>query len=131
MGSEQSSTNNNSRNQPQPPQPPSFANLHPPTSSANNNHNNNIPKKQEGLGIGRESKSSVLTLEDASDKRGKSKFFTDCKKEYLASINCRLEHFDHKESGACQPLFDHYKECRKEENRLRLEENAAGGGGFF
>lgn len=105
------------------PQPPSFANLHPPSQ-----------KKQEGLGIGRESKTSPLILADdaglATEKgKSKSKFFTDCKQEYLASINCRLENFDHKASGSCETFFDEYKACRKLENERRLEENA--GKSFF
>ena len=99
------------------PHPPSFANLQPPVSS----------NRQQGLGIGRDSR--VIGQGDLTN--GKTKFFTDCQKEYLASINCRLEHYDHKQTNVCQHFFDNYKACRREENERRLEENAKGGGGFF
>lgn len=120
-GSSSNTTNNSSK-----PQPPSFAHLHPPTAS-----------RQQGLGIGRESRTSAFdqtshesTSTSKKAKKGSGKFFTDCKQEYLASINCRLEHYDHKESGACQKFFNTYKDCRKEENERRLAENAAGGSLF-
>ena len=95
-----------------------FASLHPPVTS-----NQNYTKPQQGIGIGRDSKTPILSADDLSSKE-KTKFFTDCKQEYLASINCRLEHHDHKESNICQPLFDSYKACRKEEHQRLLEENA-------
>ena len=103
---------------PSKPQPPSFANLHPPVKSNNE-------ARQQGLGIGRDSKTpGIISKSDLN--QGQTKFFTDCQKEYLASINCRLEHHDHKLTNICQPLFDNYKACRVEENKRRLEENAKG-----
>ena len=96
------------------PQPPPLANLQPPVGG----------NRQQGLGIGRQSKAPVISNEDI--KQGGAKFFTDCQKEYLASINCRLENYDHKLTNVCQPYFDNYKACRVEENKRRLEENAKG-----
>jgi hypothetical protein len=103
------------------PQPPSFANLHPPV-----NRNNSQPRHQ-GLGIGRDSRTPTVN-DDFNKHQGK--FFTDCQKEYLASINCRLENYDHKQTNVCQLFFDHYKACRVEENKRRLEENAKRGSFF-
>ena len=104
----------------QPPQKPAYTGLQPPAGAKT---------AYQGLGIGRQSKTPVVSTVDLSEKE-KSQFFTDCKKEYLAAINCRLEHHDHKETNICQPLFDHYKDCRTEEHERRLEENAKKGGFF-
>ncbi|CAB9516890.1 expressed unknown protein [Seminavis robusta] len=109
--------------QPSKPQPPSFANLHPQVATGSSNN------KHQGLGIGRDSQvpgtssTAVITTNDL-DTKGNSKLYTDCKAEYLASINCRLEHHDHKTTNVCQPFFDEYKACRKEEHQRILEENA-------
>jgi len=102
-----------------------FSSLQPPIAS-----NANYDRPQQGVGVGRESKTPILIADDLTHK-GKTKLFTDCKTEYIASINCRLENYDHKETNVCQPLFDTYKACRKEENDRRLEENARSGRGLF
>ena len=107
------------------PQPPSFANLQPPTS------------KQQGLGIGRDSSTAAFQPNSPEVEAsrgpgigGKGRFGTECKREYMASINCRLEHHDHKVTGVCNPFYETYKACRIEEDERRKEANAAGGSLF-
>ena len=63
---------------------------------------------------------------DASGKQ-RSKFLTDCKKEHKASLDCIMDNYE--DRGVCQPFFDFYKECRKEEQKRRLERNARMSGG--
>ena len=63
---------------------------------------------------------------DASGKQ-RSKFLTDCKKEHKASLDCIMDNYE--DRGVCQPFFDSYKECRKEEQKRRLERNARMSGG--
>eukprot|EP00525_Craspedostauros_australis_P004438 CAMPEP_0198115878 /NCGR_PEP_ID=MMETSP1442-20131203/7919_1 /TAXON_ID= /ORGANISM="Craspedostauros australis, Strain CCMP3328" /LENGTH=172 /DNA_ID=CAMNT_0043773475 /DNA_START=76 /DNA_END=594 /DNA_ORIENTATION=- len=50
-------------------------------------------------------------------------FMTDCKKQHAASLQCIERNYDNR--GACQPLFQAYKDCRKAENERRHERNAA------
>uniref|UniRef100_A0A7S1ZEW9 CHCH domain-containing protein n=1 Tax=Trieres chinensis TaxID=1514140 RepID=A0A7S1ZEW9_TRICV len=69
------------------------------------------------------------------DERGlqRSKFFTDCSKQHSESLRCIEDNYEQKD--VCQPFFDAYKACRREENQRRLEENkrriAAAGGSDF
>jgi CHCH domain len=51
-----------------------------------------------------------------------SKFQTDCSKEHAASLSCIVDNLADKK--VCQPFFEAYKACRKEENKRRLEANA-------
>jgi hypothetical protein len=51
-----------------------------------------------------------------------SKLQTDCRQQQAASLNCIQDNYDKK--TVCQPFFDDYKKCRKEENDRRLEENS-------
>ena len=63
------------------------------------------------------------------DHTGKqrSKFVTDCKKEHKASLDCIMDNYE--DRAVCQPFFDTYKACRKEEQKRRLEMNARMSGG--
>jgi hypothetical protein len=67
----------------------------------------------------------------ASKSSTTAKFLTNCAEEHAASLKC-IEQNYHKRS-ACQPFFDNYKQCRKDENARRLEANAGkgGDGGWF
>ena len=61
-------------------------------------------------------------------------YLTSCSKENMASLKCIEENYQNR--SACQPFFDEYKECRKQENERRKEANAKaaaarGGGGWF
>ena len=58
------------------------------------------------------------------DERGqqRSQFYTDCSKEHSESLRCIEDNYEKKQ--VCQPFFDAYKACRREENKRRLEENA-------
>ena len=63
------------------------------------------------------------------DKYGnqRSKLMTDCKKKHSESLKCIEENYERRE--LCQPFFDAYKLCRKEEHERRLEENYRLSGG--
>ena len=63
---------------------------------------------------------------DATGKQ-RSKFLTDCKREHKASLDCIMDNYE--DRGVCQPMFEAYKACRKEEQKRRLEENARMSGG--
>lgn len=58
------------------------------------------------------------------DSHGKqrSKFLTNCKEEHAASLQCIQDHYD--DRATCQPYFDAYKKCRKQEREAHLEQNA-------
>ena len=57
-----------------------------------------------------------------SAKQAYTKFRTDCQREHQASLACITDNYGNRD--VCQPFFDNYKECRKEEQKRRLEENA-------
>ena len=59
--------------------------------------------------------------EEAS-KEKYTKFQTDCKKEHQDSLACITDNYGNRD--VCQPFFDAYKECRKEEHKRKLQENA-------
>ena len=63
-------------------------------------------------------------LQPNLDHRGKqrSKFLTNCKEQHAASLQCIQDNYD--DRSVCQPFFDAYKKCRKEERERHLEENA-------
>lgn len=58
------------------------------------------------------------------DPHGKqrSKFFTNCKKEHAASLQCIHDHYDNR--ALCEPYFQAYKKCRQKEREQHLEQNA-------
>jgi len=63
-----------------------------------------------------------------------AKFLTNCAKEHADSLQCIERNYQNR--SACNPFFQAYKACRKEENDKRLEANAAkaqenSGGWFF
>jgi hypothetical protein len=49
-------------------------------------------------------------------------FATDCSLEYGRSLECIQENYANKE--ACQPFYDNYKACRRDERERVLAENA-------
>mmetsp|Transcript_5135 Transcript_5135/g.7841 ORF Transcript_5135/g.7841 Transcript_5135/m.7841 type:complete len:112 (-) Transcript_5135:141-476(-) len=57
----------------------------------------------------------------------RSKFMTACAKEHRNSLQCIEDNYERKD--LCQPFFDVYKECRREEHKQKLEENARLSGG--
>jgi len=59
-----------------------------------------------------------------------AKFLTNCSKEHMDSLQCIERHYQNR--SACEPFFQAYKACRKEENQQRLDENEkkAQNGGF-
>ena len=60
-----------------------------------------------------------------------AKFLTSCSEEHSNSLKCIERNYQNR--SACEPFFQAYKTCRKEENRKRLEENekkANQNGGF-
>eukprot|EP00557_Chaetoceros_sp_GSL56_P011728 CAMPEP_0176480076 /NCGR_PEP_ID=MMETSP0200_2-20121128/2084_1 /TAXON_ID=947934 /ORGANISM="Chaetoceros sp., Strain GSL56" /LENGTH=113 /DNA_ID=CAMNT_0017876171 /DNA_START=16 /DNA_END=357 /DNA_ORIENTATION=- len=59
-------------------------------------------------------------LDSAGHQR--SKFMTDCSKEHRNSLQCIEDNYDKRET--CQPFFDAYKKCRKDEHDRKMEENA-------
>lgn len=61
-----------------------------------------------------------------------AKFLTNCAKEHGESLQCIERNYQ--DRTPCEPFFQAYKDCRKEENDRRLEANAAkvqGGGSWF
>lgn len=62
-----------------------------------------------------------------------AKFLTKCAKEHGESLKCIEQNYQNR--SACTPYFEAYKACRKEENELRKQANAAasagGKGGWF
>lgn len=62
-----------------------------------------------------------------------AKFLTNCATEHANSLQCIERNYQNR--SACEPFFQAYKACRKEENDKRLEANAArsqnGSGWFF
>eukprot|EP00339_Tiarina_fusa_P003795 CAMPEP_0117042026 /NCGR_PEP_ID=MMETSP0472-20121206/29298_1 /TAXON_ID=693140 ORGANISM="Tiarina fusus, Strain LIS" /NCGR_SAMPLE_ID=MMETSP0472 /ASSEMBLY_ACC=CAM_ASM_000603 /LENGTH=99 /DNA_ID=CAMNT_0004753167 /DNA_START=229 /DNA_END=525 /DNA_ORIENTATION=+ len=63
----------------------------------------------------------------ASKASTTAKFLTNCSEEHAASLKCIEQNYQNR--GACQPFFDNYKQCRKQENDKRLEANGGKGGG--
>jgi hypothetical protein len=57
-----------------------------------------------------------------STKVSASKQQTDCRQQQSESLSCIQENYDTK--NVCQPFFDAYKLCRKEEHARILEENS-------
>ena len=59
-----------------------------------------------------------------------AKFLTNCSKEHMDSLQCIERNYQNR--SACEPFFQAYKACRKEENQQRLDENEkkAQNGGF-
>ena len=64
-------------------------------------------------------------LDEAGHQR--SKFTTACAQQHRNSLECISDNYERKE--LCQPFFDAYKECRREEHQKKLEENARLSGG--
>jgi hypothetical protein len=64
----------------------------------------------------------MSTAGGKSTKVSASKLITDCKQQQSESLNCIQENYDQK--NVCQPFFDRYKACRKEEHDRILEENS-------
>lgn len=62
-----------------------------------------------------------------TDRRGMetSKFHTSCSREHAASLKCITENYEQK--SMCQPFFNRYKKCKREEHEKILEQNAQGG----
>ena len=56
-------------------------------------------------------------------------FYTDCAKEHRESLQCIERNYQNR--SACDPFFDAYKACRKEENDRRMEANANSGRRWF
>lgn len=56
------------------------------------------------------------------DSRGveASKFHTSCGREHSASLKCISQNYEAK--ALCQPYFDAYKKCKREEHQKLLEE---------
>lgn len=66
---------------------------------------------------------------DAHGKQ-RTKFVTDCTVQHRASLACIEDNYlDRKE--VCQPFFDSYRACRREERERRLEANAQGAKSFW
>lgn len=66
---------------------------------------------------------------DVKTGNQKSKFTTDCKVFHSNSLNCIEENYENK--SVCEPFFEAYKKCRREEHGRKLKMNAkmSGGGG--
>jgi len=60
------------------------------------------------------------TLDAGGNQR--TKFLTNCGAEHAASLHCIEENYERR--GVCQPMFEAYKKCRREEREKQLEENA-------
>jgi glutamine synthetase len=56
------------------------------------------------------------------DGKQRTKFVTDCAQQHRESLSCIEDHYDQK--AVCQPFFDNYISCRREERKRRLEQNA-------
>jgi cytochrome c oxidase assembly protein subunit 23 len=56
-----------------------------------------------------------------------AKFLTNCASEHGESLKCIERNYQ--DRSACQPFFDAYKQCRKDENDKRKETNAKATGG--
>jgi hypothetical protein len=63
-----------------------------------------------------------ITQGPQSTKVSASKQQTDCRQQQAESLHCIQENYETK--NVCQPFFDAYKQCRKEENDRRLEANS-------
>ena len=63
--------------------------------------------------------------------RTTAKFLTNCVKEHSDSLQCIERNYQNR--AACDPFFQAYKQCRKEENDQRKNANAAKSGntGWF
>ena len=62
-----------------------------------------------------------------------ARFLTNCAQEHAASLTCIEQNYQNR--AVCQPFFDNYRQCRKEEEDRRKDANAkasgATGGGWF
>jgi hypothetical protein len=67
--------------------------------------------------------------ENLDEKTGhqRSKFVTDCAEQHRASLACIEENYERKD--LCQPFFEAYKTCRKQEHQKKMEENSRLSGG--
>jgi hypothetical protein len=56
------------------------------------------------------------------DESGKqrSKFLTDCRQEHAASLKCIEDNYTNRD--VCQPFFEAYKKCRRDEKKRKLED---------
>ena len=63
-------------------------------------------------------------LRPTLDYEGKqrTKFLTGCGDQHADSLRCIEENYERRE--LCQPFFEAYKACRREERKQRLENNA-------
>lgn len=64
---------------------------------------------------------------DANTGIHKSKFVTDCKVQHANSLNCIEENYENR--SICEPFFEAYKKCRREEHQRKLDMNARLSGG--
>lgn len=64
---------------------------------------------------------------DAKTGHHKSKFTTHCQVQHSNSLKCIEENYDNR--NVCEPFFDTYKKCRREEHQMKLERNARMSGG--
>ena len=58
----------------------------------------------------------------------KAQHHTDCQKQHMESLQCIEQNYDNR--GVCQPFFNAYRECRREENERIRQERAARGGSW-
>lgn len=59
---------------------------------------------------------------DGKTGNHKSKFTTNCQTEHANSLKCIEENYE--DRSICQPFFEAYKTCRREEHQRKLEMNA-------
>jgi len=71
-------------------------------------HNYGQPKRAPHAGANHQGKTTA-------------KFLTNCSEEHMNSLQCIERNYQNR--SACEPFFQAYKACRKEENQKRLEEN--------
>ena len=64
-------------------------------------------------------------LDEAGNQR--SKFLTACSQEHRNSLKCIEDNYTRRD--LCQPFFEAYKKCRKEEHQKKLDDNAKLSGG--
>ena len=57
----------------------------------------------------------------------RSKLVTSCSTEHRNSLECINDNYDRWD--ICEPFFQAYKKCRKEEHQRKMEENARLSGG--
>lgn len=59
----------------------------------------------------------------AKQKSTSAKFLTNCSAEHAESLKCIERNYQNR--GACEPFFQAYKACRRDENEKRKEANAS------